>query len=72
MTVAAGDPVEWTKPDDFEFDPEKGPPDLTKPFPNVLVGMFDGSVRALSPKISRETLKHAIMRNDGMVLGPDF
>jgi hypothetical protein len=72
MTVAAGDPVVWTKPDDFEFDAEKGPPDLSKPFPVVLVGMFDGSVRALNPKISPQTLKHAIMRDDGMVLGNDF
>ncbi|HVK15443.1 MAG TPA: DUF1559 domain-containing protein [Fimbriiglobus sp.] len=72
MTAAAGEPVVWTKPDDFEFDAEKGPPDLSKPFPNVLVGMFDGSVRVLNPKISRDTLKHAIMRDDGMVLGNDF
>ncbi len=72
MTVAAGDPVIWTKPEDIEFDSEKDPPDLTKPFGTILVGLFDGSVRTLNPKISKETLKHAIMRNDGMVLGPDF
>ncbi|HET6574480.1 MAG TPA: DUF1559 domain-containing protein [Fimbriiglobus sp.] len=72
MTVAAGDPVIWTKPDDIEFDAEKGVPDLSKPFPNVLVGMFDGSVRTLNPRISKETLKHAIMRADGMPIGEDF
>ncbi|MFO0847461.1 MAG: DUF1559 domain-containing protein [Gemmataceae bacterium] len=49
MTVAGGDPVVWTKPDDIEFDPEKALPDLTKPFgPMLMVGMFDGSVRMIN------------------------
>jgi hypothetical protein len=72
MTVTAGDPVEWTKPEDIEFDADKGLPDLSKPFPMVLIGMFDGSVRAMSPKVSKETLKRLIMRNDGQVIGNDF
>jgi hypothetical protein len=72
MTAAAGPAVVWTKPDDFEFDSEKDPPDLTKPFAAVIVGMFDGSVRTLNPKISKQTLKHAIQRNDGQPLGNDF
>jgi hypothetical protein len=72
MAASAGDPVIWTKPDDFEFDADKGPPDLSKPFPTPLILLFDGSVRTLSPKVSKETLKRLIMRNDGMVIGNDF
>ncbi len=70
MVAAAGEPVIWTKPDDFEFDPKGKLPDLTKPFANILVAMFDGSVRTLTPKTSEKTLRALIGRNDGEV--PDF
>ena len=49
MVAAAGEPVIWWKPDDFEFDPKKKLPDLTKPFEVLLVVMFDGTVRAIQP-----------------------
>ncbi|OWK34457.1 hypothetical protein FRUB_10428 [Fimbriiglobus ruber] len=72
MAVAGGDPVVWTQPDDIEFDSKKPLPDLTKPFGNILAAMFDGSVRVLNPKISKETLKAAITRNGGEVIGSDW
>ena len=53
MTVAAGDPVEWTKPDDIEFDAEKALPDLSKPFPMVLIG----DVRRVGPGDESEGLE---------------
>jgi hypothetical protein len=50
MVAAGGDPVTWTKPDDFECDPTdtKNPlPDLSKPFDRLLLAMCDGSVRQI-------------------------
>lgn len=57
LVVAAGDPVPWTKPDDFEFDAEKDPPDLTKPFQAVLAAFADGHVSALGPKTLKDSKK---------------
>jgi hypothetical protein len=72
LAAVAGESVVWTKPDDFEFDAENAVPDLKKPFANVLVLMFDGSVRVLNPKNSEETLKRVIQRNDGQPIADDF
>jgi hypothetical protein len=58
MVAAGGDPVTWTRPDDFEFDPtdEKAKlPDLSRPFDLLLVVMFDTSVKSLGLR----TLKDA-------------
>jgi hypothetical protein len=75
MVVAAGEPVIWTKPDDFEFDPEKPLPDLTKPFgPQLIAAFFDGSVRTLDlnkPGMDK-VLKALITANGGEVINiPD-
>lgn len=71
--VTAETAVPWTKPDELEFDPEKKlAPLLHFKGDKCMVSMFDGSVRALKKTISEQTLKHAIMRADGMVLGDDF
>ncbi len=70
-TAAAA--VEWTKPDDVEFDPKA---EVKKLFlfqgSSTLVAMADGSVRAVSDKTSDKNLKAAITRNGGEVLEPDF
>ncbi len=74
MIAAAGEPVEWAKPDDFEFDPEAKLPDLTKPFGNeLLVAMCDGSVRVINTDIKDfdNIMKLLIQSSDGNVI-PDF
>jgi hypothetical protein len=36
------------------------------------VAMADGSVRLVSKSVSERTLRAAIMKSDGEVLGPDW
>jgi len=74
MVVAAGESVPWAKPDDFEFDPKKDLPDLTKPFGELLMLFGDGSVRMVRPdqiKDFDKLMKLLIQADDGMVI-PDF
>lgn len=74
MVVASGDPVPWAKPDDFDFDPKKELPDLSKPFGELLILMCDGSVRVVRPDAVKEfdkLMKLLIQADDGNVL-PDF
>lgn len=74
LVVAAGEAVPWTKPDDFEFDPKKALPDLSKPFGDLLMLMGDGSVRAVRPDQVKDfdsLMKLLIQADDGMVI-PDF
>jgi hypothetical protein len=73
MVIAAGDAVPWAKPDDFEFDSTKPLPDLSKPFPQVIMAMCDGSVRSINPMMKdfERVMKILIGANDGMVT-PDF
>jgi Protein of unknown function (DUF1559) len=73
MCFEAAEAVEWTKPDDLEFDPKKDPRPLLRFVNDVCqVAFADGSVRALSKKISEETLRAIITRSGGEVLGDDF
>jgi prepilin-type processing-associated H-X9-DG protein len=72
FVVEAAEGVPWTKPDDIEFDPAK--PMLKhlrfeKGRCNIL--MCDGSVRAVSEKLTDAILKLLIQRDDGQVI-PDF
>lgn len=68
LAAAAGEPVIWTKPDDFEFDPKGKLPDLNKPFAQTLVVLFNGRVRTLSPTASEKALKASIGRDEGEVV----
>jgi hypothetical protein len=74
MAVEATSAVPWTKPMDIPFDAKKDPPDFGKAFgqrPQCV--MFDGSTRTLDlGRISKQTLKYAIMPADGMPLGTDW
>ncbi|MFL5342322.1 MAG: DUF1559 domain-containing protein [Gemmataceae bacterium] len=73
MIAEAADAVPWSKPEELEFDPSKPLPKLGKMEPSGFhVAMFDGSVRFISHGISPQTLKAAITRAGGEVLGPDF
>ena len=73
MFATAATAVEWTKPDDIEFDPKA---EVKKLFlfqgNSTLVAMGDGSVRAVSNTLSEKTLKAVITRSGGEVIGPDF
>jgi Protein of unknown function (DUF1559) len=75
MVAAAGDPVPWAKPDDFDFDPKKELPDLKKPFGELLVLFCDGSVRMIRPEVVKDfdkLMKLLIQADDGMVIPNDF
>lgn len=66
--VEAGPPVEWTKPADIAYDPQKAFPKLDGPFRNVLmVSTMDGSVYAFKPDLKGETLHHFVTRAGGEV-----
>ena len=69
--LVAGDPVEWAKPADIAFDP-KAPKVPASPYPNVLlVGMADGSVRAVGPKVPADLFRRLAVRDDGEVIDHD-
>ena len=72
--VEAGTAVPWTKPADLPFDPKADLPDIGKPYNGQpLVGLLDGSVRTLNTaKLTPQTLKAAITRAGGEVLGGDW
>jgi hypothetical protein len=73
MVVEASTAVPWTKPEDIPFDPAKPLPKLGFPGASGFsAAMCDGSVHLISQKITKETLRNAIMRNDGNPLGNDF
>lgn len=75
MLAEASRPLPWTKPEDLPFDP-----DPTKPLPKLgghfregfNVALVDGSTRFLRRTISDQTLRAAITRDGGEVLGEDF
>lgn len=75
MAIEGGTPVVWTKPDDIAFDGKS-----VTPFDYRLAGnarinvlMADGSVRNIDlSRLSPETLKAAITRAAGEVMGLDF
>ncbi len=73
MVIAAGDAVPWAKPEDFEFDSTKPLPDLSKPFPQLIMSFCDGSVRSINPAMKdfEKIMKIIIGASDGMVT-PDF
>jgi hypothetical protein len=66
LAVAAGESVEWTKPEDIPYDPNGPLPDLSRPGPVLLAAFCDGSVRALG-KIDENTLRAMITANGGEV-----
>ena len=73
MIAAAATAVEWTKPEDIEFDPKAELLKLLLVKDGViLVAMGDAAVRALSGNISEKTLKATVTRAGGEVLGDDF
>jgi hypothetical protein len=72
LVVVAEQGVPWTKPEDLKYDPNGPLPRLHKRPSGYIVGVGDGSVRTLRPSISERTLRNAITRSDGNVLGSDW
>ncbi|MCC9605785.1 DUF1559 domain-containing protein [Blastopirellula sp. JC732] len=58
--------VVWTKPDDWQFDPQKPFQGLAVDDKGAFMALFaDGSVRWLTTAIGAEDMKNYIERNDG-------
>jgi Protein of unknown function (DUF1559) len=75
FVVEAGEAVEWTKPDDFDWSPGRPRPALGAPpgtLPYFMVLMVDGSVRAVRKDVPEQTLRALIGRNDGTVIGEEW
>jgi Protein of unknown function (DUF1559) len=73
MVVEAAEGVEWSKPDELEYDPKKDPRKVVRWVNDVCqAALFDGSVRAISKKTSEQTWHNFIQKADGNVLGDDF
>jgi hypothetical protein len=73
MTALAEKAVDWTKPDDIEFDPKD---DMLKKLwfnkaGKTFVGFGDGSVRTLKKTLKEDTLKALITRSGGEVVNID-
>src|SRR5262249_54136989 len=69
----APDTVEWTKPEEFEYDAKKPLPKLGGvPFEaGFQVAFADGSVRFMSNKVKEEIIRAVITRNGGEVIDPN-
>lgn len=66
--------VPWTAPQDMRLPPQ-GPIKrllLDRGGRGLLVGLGDGSARTVPSTITEETLRRAIIPNDGLVLGEDW
>jgi hypothetical protein len=74
FAVEATSAVPWTKPADIPFDPKADVPGFGKAYADMPLGaLLDGSVRTLNlGKLTPQTLKAAITRNGGEVLGADW
>ncbi len=75
LIVQAGDPVPWTKPEDFEYDPAKPLPDLALPGKpaTIPVVMADGAARRVSLKgVSEKTWRAAVSASGGDAPGADW
>jgi hypothetical protein len=74
LIVEAADAVPWTKPADMVYSPDSPLPALGSVSPKFfVVAMADGSVRTIySEKLNEATLRGAITRNGGEILGDDW
>jgi hypothetical protein len=67
LIAEGGEPVVWTKPDDFSYDPDKPLPKMTLPggLEVIEVAMADGSVRTLNLKTTPEKTIRALITKAG-------
>jgi Protein of unknown function (DUF1559) len=72
LLVEAGEPTEWTKPDDLDWSPGRPMPPLGRgPGDRVVVLMADGSVRALKKSMAESTWRGLITYGGNEVVNPD-
>ncbi len=72
MVATAAKGVEWTKPDDIEFEPKAEVAKLLLFKDGVCMVCFgDGSVRAISDKVAEKSLKAYVTRGGGEVVSDD-
>ena len=73
LVVETGKPVPWTKPEDLPYDPYGPLPDLTGIFHDGFrARLADGSGHWVTKGTGEASLRAAITRNGGDVLGPDW
>lgn len=75
LVIEAGEPVEWTKPDDIDWSPGKPRPALgysADSWPFFTVVMCDGQAKQIQKQIPEQTLRLLITRNDGLVIPPGW
>ncbi len=65
MVVEAEEPVVWTNPNDFGYDPTKALPKMLSIDGKFSAAYCDGSVRTFKMPIDQEILKLLIQKNDG-------
>ncbi|MEY4788511.1 MAG: hypothetical protein RLZ61_729, partial [Planctomycetota bacterium] len=68
MAVEAEEPVVWTNPNDFAFDPTKALPKMLSIDGKFSAAYCDGSVRTFKMPIDQEILKLLIQKNDGKLI----
>ncbi len=72
MVATAAKAVEWTKPDDIEFDAKAEVAKLLLFKDGVCLMCYaDGSVRAISDKVSEKSLRAMVTRNGGEAISDD-
>lgn len=72
MVVESTEPVEWTKPEDINFNPNDPTAMIGSKHPGGYnAAMADGSVRFFLRTLDREVLKALITSQGGEVLNPD-
>jgi len=66
FAAEGGEPVIWTKPDDFKYDPQQPLPRIAHPGMNVfLIVMVDGVTKRVSVSNPEAEIRKAIEANDG-------
>src|SRR5437870_3230934 len=64
MIVEADEPVPWTKPDELEYARDKPLPNLGLTRTDLLVALFDGSVRSFDKPLDEAEIRKLITLRD--------
>jgi hypothetical protein len=73
LVVEADQGVPWTKPDELPFDPNQPVAPIQGHFAGGFqAALADGSIKLITKNTSERTLRSAITRNGGEILGADW